>query len=290
MVVRLWDIRSDFTGFARLAALAARTETCFLETVQIDMSLVSFCAANMCSPLGAVLHRISRRPNTIEITGLRPQVESILAKNGFLRNYGYAVRPDTYGTTIEYVSLEPGDDRFFGTYIERYLIGKDIPEMSTALAKKFRESIFEIFSNAAIHSRTKMGIFSCGQSFPKAHRLDFCITDLGIGFRRNILEQTGQDFEAQDAIAWAVEGSNTTKRGKIPGGLGLKLLREFIHLNKGKIQIVSDAGYWEQSQDGSVRKTRLGQRFPGTAVNIEINTADSSSYCLESEIQPSDVF
>jgi len=30
----------------------------------------------------------------------------------------------------------------------------------------------------------------------------------------------------------------------IPGGLGLKLLGEFINLNGGRLQIISDAGYW----------------------------------------------
>ena len=36
---------------------------------------------------------------------------------------------------------------------------------------------------------------------------------------------------------WATQGRNTTKRGPIPGGLGLKLLTEFIKLNEGRLQI-----------------------------------------------------
>ena len=95
--------------------------------------------------------------------------------------------------------------------------------MSPGLLKKFRESIFEIFSNAVLHSRSKMGIFTCGQFFPVRHRLDFSVADLGIGMRQNIKDNTGLNLSAEAAIQWATEGRNTTKRGPVPGGLGLKL-------------------------------------------------------------------
>lgn len=42
----------------------------------------------------------------------------------------------------------------------------EMPDMSPGLLKKFRESLFEIFSNAVLHSRTELGIYSCGQLFP----------------------------------------------------------------------------------------------------------------------------
>lgn len=135
-----------------------------------------------------------------------------------------------------------------------------------------------------------MGIFSCGQFFPDRNRLDFSVADLGIGIRQNVKEHTGQDLiTAEQAINWAMEGRNTTRAGRIPGGLGLKLLREFITMNKGKIQIVSDKGYWELS-GGETSTRTFTEPFPGTIVNIEINTSDTSSYCLSSEIQPEDIF
>lgn len=161
--------------------------------------------------------------------------------------------------------------------------------MSPGLLKKFRESIYEIFSNAVIHSQTKLGIFSCGQYFHKKHRLDFSVADLGIGIRRNIHERLGLDLSAEEAISWALEGKNTTKAGPIPGGLGLKLLREFIVKNEGRIQIVSDKGYWELSE-GTVKTKAFAEPFPGTVVTIEINTADTKSYRLVSELRPEDIF
>ena len=89
-------------------------------------------------------------------------------------------------------------------------------------------------------------------------------------------------MNSDKAIEWALQEGNTTRKGNVPGGLGLKLIREFITMNKGRIQIVSDRGYWEFSPQGETL-TRIDTSFPGTVINIEINTADTSSYRLRSE-------
>ncbi|MGC9327332.1 MAG: hypothetical protein ACP5I1_06840, partial [Candidatus Hinthialibacter sp.] len=167
--------------------------------------------------------------------------------------------------------------------------GEKIPPMSPGLLKKFRESLFEIFNNAVIHSKTKYGIFSCGQYFHKQRHLNFTITDLGIGFHQNIVQSLKEEMSPAEAICWAMEGRNNTKKGCIPGGLGLKLLQDFIKLNKGKLQICSDMGFWELSE-GQVTIRQFDAPFPGTVVNIQINTADNQSYCLSSEINPDAIF
>ncbi len=55
------------------------------------------------------------------------------------------------------------------------------PRNDCSLRKKFHESIFEIFSNAVLHSQTKFGIYSCGQFYPNRNKLDFSVADLGVG-------------------------------------------------------------------------------------------------------------
>lgn len=106
--------------------------------------------------------------------------------------------------------------------------------MSQALNKRFLQSLLEIFQNAAIHSQSGPGVFICGQFYPQKQRLDFTIADAGIGIRENVRQYTGRPkMNSCDAIRWALEEGNTTKTGKQPGGLGLKLLKDFICLNKG---------------------------------------------------------
>lgn len=290
MKVPLPEIRHNLAGFEELVRLSAALEKCRFTDIDIDMAGCDWFDADMCAPLGAILYRVGHNMNRVQLTNVRPQVEKILSKNGFLSHYGRTAVRDTYGTTIPYQRFDVKDDRFFASYVEsKFVRRSEMPRMSSGLIKRFRESVFEIFSNAVIHSQTQLGIFSCGQFFPKSHRLDFSVADLGIGIRQNVKEHTGVDLPAHEAIAWATSKRNTTKRGPIPGGLGLKLLAEFITLNGGRIQIVSDAGYWSLEK-GHTQALPLRAPFPGTVVNVEINTADRQSYALSSELKGSDIF
>jgi len=283
-------IGSNYQGFVNLIGLAEQFAELSYTRLDIDMRSATWFEANMCASLGAILYKSSRNLNTIRFVNIPDRVGQILAKNGFLSNYGFTRLRDTWSTTIQYTRFEQKDDRYFGSYIERHFKSKAIPKMSDPLRKKFWESIFEIFSNAVLHSETKLGIFACGQFFPRKNRLDFSIADLGIGIQKNLLKKRGLHLPPDQAINWAMEGRNTTKTGAIPGGLGLKLLREFIRLNKGHIQIVSNQGYWEQMPDGTVVMKTFSFPFPGTVVNIEINTADTNAYRLSSETDPEDIF
>ena len=94
---------------------------------------------------------------------------------------------------------------------------------------------------------------------------------------------------SSEAIKWALKEGNSTKKDRQPGGLGLKLIKDFINLNTGKMQIISRFGYYEFSQ-GEFSVSDMDHDFPGTCVNIEINTQDSNSYCLQTELNNKDIF
>lgn len=289
MKVTLPTIYHNQAGFAALALLHAQTEQCGLEDVKIDMAKTAWFDADMCAAFGAILYRLGDNLNAVNLVNLRPNVERILSKNGFLSYYGRTKIPDQWGTTVFYERFDVEDDRYFSNYIERKFIRRsEMPEMSPGLLKKFRESVFEIFSNAVLHSRSKLGIFSCGQFYPRKDKIDFTVADLGVGIRKNVCDHIQKDLSPVDAIIWAAEEPNTTKRG-VPGGLGLTLLSEFIDLNGGRIQIVSDAGYW-QRKDKRTCTSPLDHPFPGTVVSVEINTADRSSYRLTSEPEGDEIF
>ena len=282
MITKLADIKSGFEGFARLAELANEVKDSSFDSIEVDFASTSWFDANMSAPLGVIFSRIANDLNTVLPVGFRPRVESMLTKNLFLVGYGYPAKTDQYGTTVPYRRFKPDDDRYFAAYLNKHLVGKGIPKMSEGLGRRFKDSLFEIFVNSAMHSETDLGIFACGQFFPMQHRLDFCIADGGIGIRKKVGKELGLAMKSDKAILWALQEGNTTRKGSVPGGLGLKLLREFIALNGGRIQIVSDRGYWEFAHGVETLK-RFDHSFPGTVVNLEINTADTRSYCLTSE-------
>ena len=92
-----------------------------------------------------------------------------------------------------------------------------------------------------------------------------------------------------DSIAWAMVPYNTTRAGDIPGGLGSKVLRDFVELNRGRLLIASAGGFW--CQKGSVvSKIQLPNQYPGTAVILEINTSDKNSYDLASGPNPAEIW
>ncbi len=277
--VSVGNINSSLKGFSRLAALSATLDRYFLEQVALDFAGCTWFEANMCAPLGAVL---KSTPNTVTIRNLRPEIQGILSKNRFLNNYGFPPQRDTNDTVMPYQQFSVRDNLLVPHYLNEYLSGKGLPIMSQALSRSFKESTLELCNNAKDHAESEIGIFVCGQYFPRKQRLDFCIADAGIGIRRRILKDLRKKMTSEQAIQWALADGNTTRQGRSPGGLGLNLIREFIVMNQGHIQIVSDDGYWELSPKGETLK-RLDASFPGTVINIEINTADRSSYRLTSE-------
>ncbi|MDE0012652.1 MAG: ATP-binding protein [Candidatus Poribacteria bacterium] len=285
-------IRHDYNSFKTLTYLYSQTKELFFDDIEIDMQAIRWFDADMCAAFGAILYSLGKRLNEINLIHIPPSVAEILSKNGFMSHYGREKIPDRWETTITYQRFDVADDHYFANYIEDELIHRsEIPKMSPTLLKKFRESIFEIFSNAVSHSRSELGIFSCGQFFPRQNRLNFMVADLGVGIRQNIRNIVDLDLSPEEAIIWATEGNNTTRRRQdnLPGGLGLKILCDFIDLNRGSLQIVSDAGYW-QRRNREVVTRPLTYPFPGTVVSVEINTADTFTYGFASELSAEDIF
>ena len=303
MRFHLPEIHRNPAGFDALAYLHAQTKELLFDDIEINMKETHWFDADMCAAFGAILYSLGDRLNKVNIIHIPQRVEIILSKNGFLSHYGRVKIPDRWRTTIPYqqfdgtISYQRFDDRdddYFVRNIENEFIHRpEIPKMSPQLFKKFRKSIAEIFGNAVLHSETQLGIFSCGQFFPTKNRLYFTVADLGVGIRQNIKKHTKIELSPEEAITWATQEYNTTRLPNspdMPGGLGLTLLCDFIDLNGGCIQIVSDAGYW-QWKNSEIKTERLNYVFPGTVVNVEINTADTDVYRLSSEeIDPEYIF
>jgi signal transduction histidine kinase len=157
--------------------------------------------------------------------------------------------------------------------------------MSDKVLKEFRRGIIELYSNASDHSGTRHGIFVCGQRFPQKAELIFIVADLGIGVAERIKKNLGKDLPPEEALRWAFQTGNTTRKGA--GGQGLKTLKEAIGLNGGNIQFVSYEGYLSiKGTDESFGL--LEHPFPGTAVCIKFKTNEKNKYYFKDELNGSD--
>lgn len=282
----LTNIETKFESYQQIIDLYSKNKDNFLE--DINLSLLQWFGANMSSSLGAVLDKLIADFNNIKFVEISGNIQTILQKNDFLSHYGYNRLYDNNNTTIKFLKLKPADSRFFNSYVVDELLKRpEMPSMSSALVKRIAESIYEIFVNAQMHSETEY-IYTCGQFFPRTQTIEFTITDTGIGFRNRINKRFGKNLSAVQAIRWATDDGNSTKVN-ISGGIGLAILKEFTQKNRGKIQIISNDGFYQLGVNGVETATFSGE-FPGTIVNMQFRTDDTLSYSLKAEVSADDLF
>ena len=289
MIYYLPNIVSDAAGFGELAILSARALAEESPHLEVNLSRLTIFDANMAAPLGVVLNKLTDVLKVVTIVDVPQPMEAILRRNGLLAAFGYPPATTKSPTALPYQRFKLQDSSLFAQYLQEHLPGKGIPTMSTGLGKLFQQSLFEVFENAIFHSNSPLGVFVCGQFFPLKQRVDITIADAGITIPRKVNETFTWNLSASDALAWALKEGSTTKREGKPGGVGLKLLRDFIAMNQGRLQIASGGAYWEFNAGAEIIHP-LACPFPGTVVNLEINTADNKSYRLANEVSPENVF
>jgi len=271
------ELRSDAEGFDALGQLHKDLSTIAGKKIQIDCRQLGWIDGHLAAPLMTIVSHCRRLGGAPLFDALRSNVSLILRKNGFLAQPAI----DKFNTTIPVRFFRLTNEVEFAGYTREHLRRKEMPRMSAALLGKIFEGIDELFANCALHSQSPVPITATGQFFPKLEKLSFTIADGGRGIDGS-LKAAGITFsDPQSAIDWAMQSNNTSRQGDIPGGLGLKLLRDFIELNQGSLLVASNRGFWQQ-MGTRVTKRQLRNPFPGTAVVLEIKTNDRHIYDLKS--------
>lgn len=190
----LKNVTTSYDGFQELLRLKNALESAIEvgdKNFFLDMSRLTWFEGNLCACLGGLLIYFKSQSLGIstKLSENDSAVRSLFKKNGFLALFGQDRIVDTHSTTIEFKKHKINGLNDFQTYIGKSFSpgSKGLPDMTPRLLKDFRSSLYEIYLNAAEHAETQQDVFSCGQFFPRKQRLDFCITDLGIG--RKILKE-----------------------------------------------------------------------------------------------------
>ena len=218
MIYHLRTVRSSFNGFERLGQLASSTRDLKFDELILDMSEVKVFDAHMAAPLGAILARVADAFNAVDIVDVPDGVEKKLRKNRFLTRYRYEPLRAARRTAMPFRRLRLlSGQGAFENYVEQWLGRKGMPEMSKKARKAFKRKVFEIYQNAVIHSESDIGVFVCGQSFPRKKRLDFTIADAGIGIRETVRRYFENDrIGSVRSMQWALAPHHTTKRAVCP--------------------------------------------------------------------------
>lgn len=257
----------------------------------LDFSQIKWIDANLLAIIGASIeHRKANCRISYLKNSINKQQADLWGRNGFGAYFDLKT-PKRHDTTVDYRVFRSDEAKNFGSYIDHQLLTKkDFPNLSPALNRKISNNIQEIFGNAPLHGNCSK-VISCGQYFPKLKKLTFTIVDCGNTISENVVEYFL--YLSQPApkhnIKWATIENNSTKQivnGK-SGGMGLALLKEFIALNEGHIQICSGNEFWEYTTYNE-NYTHINSNFPGTIVSININMNDQKSYLLKIEAQEMD--
>ncbi|WP_206757973.1 hypothetical protein [Cylindrospermum sp. FACHB-282] len=233
--------------------------------------------------LGGLVHLIKAHGGhvTFDWETLPQKIRINLAQNGFLSNFGDNWQP-WQGNSIPYRCDLQHDPKAITNYLRYNWLGKGWVNISSGLRDAITEQVLEIYLNAFEHSQSAIGVFSCGQHYPKAGVLQLTVIDFGIGIPTNVrsLPQNSTKTTTQ-AIEWAFLPGTSTRQNCV-GGTGLNLLKDFVMKNHGNFMIYSNDGY-AIIDDNGIRYENKSTNFSGTLVNISFR-CDESYYCLASEV------
>lgn len=287
--IKVPTINANFSDFITLIHIWQQARSSE-DDIEFDFGDCRFLRQNAVAFLGGLKALVESEGRAVHLDArtLQPDVHRNLARNGFLREFGQSVFLSP-GNSIPYRrDMNPGRNQLMEFMIKDWL-GRGWVQVSTNLALTIAGRMWEVYENAFEHSRSNVGVFSCGQHYPKLEQLQLTVVDFGVGIVENVRNYMEvHSLNAGTALEWAFRRGTTTRPLGVSGGLGLDILREFVRVNRGTIQIFSNDGYG-RIDHRSVNFRGYESSFNGTIVNISLQ-CDDSVYVLASELQDKPLF
>lgn len=142
-------------------------------------------------------------------------------------------------------------------------------------------NIYEIFNNSTEHAAAKLGVFACGHWMPNKKQLVFSVYDTGIGIPELVKQKICPDFTSQRALRWALTSGNSTSQlnDGVPRGIGLPNLKQFVSLNNGSLDILSNDVYYNYKGTGTFHS--LDTPTIGTLIGLTIIADDEHIYAVK---------
>lgn len=265
----------------------------YFEDIRFDFSRCGFLRPNAVAFLGGMARLIESRIGSVTFdwgTLQSGAVMTNLCQNGFAGTFAY---PSSAwdGNSIPYREDKTLDMNGIMDYLTYNWIGKGWVHVSDRLRDAIAGRMWEIYNNAFEHSGSEIGVFSCGQHYWRQNYLILSAVDFGRGIPANVRsflrqyvdEALVSRLSGAACLKWAFERGNSTCTGGVARGLGLDLLKEFVRINQGKLEIYSNDGYTIVNKDGE-RFDNLDLAFEGTVVHITLR-CDENLYRFRDEAE-----
>lgn len=281
LILKIPTINDDLDDFDRLFQLLAQTKDEFPNVI-FDFSGCRFLRQNAVAFLGGIARLIESRCGkaTFDWDTLQDSVAMNLKQNGFMCAFNNGKEP-WQGNSIPYREDQHLGKNCLVCYLKQKWLERGWIQVSQALQEAIVGRVWEIYANAFEHGQSKIGVFSCGQYYPKLGELKLTAIDFGVGIPHNVrIFHNNITMSADDALQWAFEQGTTTRSCGVTGGVGLDLLKKFVKINRGKLENFSHNGYALIDENQEIYRSRQAF-FEGTLVNITLK-CDESYYQLES--------
>lgn len=272
---------ASHSGFSTLARLHDQLLRAPAAPLLLDCQDLTWLDAHLCAPLAAILASAASRLQPVaQFTNLVSEVQLSLTRSGLLPPFGYNIVQDRYHTALPLQRFRNGEVRFY-EQAKIWLSHDKLPKMTPKARALLEQSVNELFANVTEHAQSHLGAFTCGQYFPKLNRLKFALSDAGIGIPNRVRSlDRNAGFDDDQALRWVLAGNST--RRDLPGGSGLQVVKAFIHMNGGCLQVVSGRVFYEYHRGGEYTSL-LPVGSLGTTIGLEVDTADDAVYCVDGE-------
>jgi len=287
IVIRVPTINDSHQDFEQLFSFWSRTNGYFEEVV-FDFSGCFFLRPNAVAFLGGLARLIKSRMGTavFDWSTLRNKAVMMnLRQNGFAGVFGDPT-PRWSGNSIPYREDGTLEQDGIMDYLTLYWLGRGWVQVSLRLRNAIAGRMWEIYNNAFEHAGSQIGVFSCGQYFQHRNELVLSVIDFGQGIAANVrnylsIDPRAAQLSSAACLQWAFQRGTTTRPNGTPRGVGLDLLKEFIGVNHGKLEVYSNEGYGLVDQTGE-RFESGSVLFEGTAFQITLR-CDENYYQFANE-------
>jgi hypothetical protein len=256
--------------------------------IQLDFTGCIFLHQHAVAFLGGIIRSLQNRGCAVmaRLSTINDTVKENLKKNGFMKAMGLQQVAGGRNTIPFREDIKRDDASYLG-YLREEWLGRGLVKVSDGVADAIANAVWETYTNAFEHGHSSIGVFSCGQFYPMNKEIVLAFVDFGVGIPGTVRTvRDAQHLRDGDAIAWALARGNTSKPGN--RGVGLDILRSFVELNRGYMDVVSHRGHVRISEGGSKNLLR-NRSFQGTVFNIAFKT-DERRYAFKSELDAEGIF
>lgn len=263
--------------------------------VVFNFSNCQFLRPNAVAFLGGMARLIESKGRTVrfDFNTAPDKVLTILRQNDFAHCFGHQGFSGP-GRSVPYREdrtdlnhqKDLKDDII--NYLSNEWLGRGWVHISPRLRNAIVGVVWEIYDNAFEHANSSIGLYSCGQHFPRLRILQLSVADFGIGIPENVRRYFHVSLPSSHCLRWAFQEGASTKTQGTTRGLGLKLLKDFVNLNHGRLEIYSQDGY-ALIRDRKERFHNIKNSLQGTIVNITLR-CDESYYRFADETSVGPLF